>query len=148
MEIGRIDILIEVSLMSNHLALPQEGHLEQVLYIIGYHKIHTKMSLMFDYSHPRIISELFKEYDWFYFYIDAEEGIIINITEARGHKVSIYIFVHTDLEGEKYTRKSKTGVLILTNKAAINCYKSRHATVEASTFGAEFCSTNAGLEMA
>ena len=30
-ELGRVDICLEVSMMSSHLALPREGHLEQVL---------------------------------------------------------------------------------------------------------------------
>ena len=30
-EIGRLDILLEVSMLSHHLALPREGHLEQAL---------------------------------------------------------------------------------------------------------------------
>ena len=34
-EIGSIDILIEVSILSTHLALPREGHLEQVILIFG-----------------------------------------------------------------------------------------------------------------
>ncbi len=32
-ELGRVDILLEVSLISKHLALPREGHLEQALII-------------------------------------------------------------------------------------------------------------------
>ena len=31
MELGRVDICLEVSLMSSHLALPREGHLEKTL---------------------------------------------------------------------------------------------------------------------
>ena len=46
MKIVKIDILIEVSLMSAHLALPREGNLEQVLYIFGYFNIHNKMRLI------------------------------------------------------------------------------------------------------
>ena len=30
-EIGRVDILLEVALMSKHLALPREGHLERAI---------------------------------------------------------------------------------------------------------------------
>jgi len=37
-ELGRVDILLEVSLLSKHLALPREGHLEQALNIVGYVK--------------------------------------------------------------------------------------------------------------
>ena len=53
-EIGKIDILLEVSLLSTHLEIPQEGHLEQVHYIFRYLKIHKKMMLMFDSSYSRI----------------------------------------------------------------------------------------------
>ena len=75
LEIGRIDILLELSLMSTHLTLPQEGHLEQVLHIVGYLKIHKKIRLIFNCSYPIISSKLFKEYDWFDFYRDAKEAI-------------------------------------------------------------------------
>ena len=34
-ELGRVDILLEVSLLSSHLALPRVGHLEQVYHIFG-----------------------------------------------------------------------------------------------------------------
>ena len=37
-EIGRVDILLEVALLSSHLALPREGHLQQVYHIFGYLK--------------------------------------------------------------------------------------------------------------
>ena len=51
-EIGRIDILLEVTVMSNNMALPREGHIGQFLNIMGYMKNHKKMRLMFDYSNP------------------------------------------------------------------------------------------------
>jgi len=35
-EIGRIDIATEVSLLSSHLAYPREGHLEAALHIMAY----------------------------------------------------------------------------------------------------------------
>ncbi len=35
-ELGHIDIATEVSLLSLHLALPCEGHLELALHIMGY----------------------------------------------------------------------------------------------------------------
>ena len=33
-ELGRVDVCLEVSMMASHLALPREGHLEQVLHIL------------------------------------------------------------------------------------------------------------------
>ena len=41
-ELGRVDILLETSIMSQYLAMPREGHLEQVLHIVGYLKSHKK----------------------------------------------------------------------------------------------------------
>ena len=38
MELGRVDISLEVSLLSSHLALPREGHFEQVLQVFSYFK--------------------------------------------------------------------------------------------------------------
>ncbi len=51
-ELGRVDILFETSLLSAHLALPREGHLEQVLHIVGYLKSHKKMRILFDSGYP------------------------------------------------------------------------------------------------
>ena len=72
-EIGRVDILLEVSLMSSHLALPRQGHLEQVIHIFGYLRTHKNLRLMFDSDHSQICPSRFKTYDWFDFYKDAKE---------------------------------------------------------------------------
>ena len=69
------------------------------------------------------------------------------MTESRGHKVSISMFVHDDLARDKSTRRSQTGVLIFINKDPIHWYSKSQATVEASTFGAESCSIEIGVEM-
>ena len=37
--LGQVDILLETSLMSTHLALPRQGHLEQLHHIFGYLKM-------------------------------------------------------------------------------------------------------------
>ena len=59
-------------MMSAHLALPREGHLEQVLHIFGYLKSHKKIRLMFDCKEPNIDPDKFKIYDWFDFYRGAK----------------------------------------------------------------------------
>ena len=84
-EIGRVDILLETSLMSTYLALPREGHLEQTLHIVGYLKQHKKMRLMFDCSRPLVDERWFKDYDWFNFYREAKEAIPPNMPEPRGN---------------------------------------------------------------
>ena len=147
-EIGRVDILLETSLMSTYLAMPREGHLEQVFHIVGYLKNNKKLKIMFDSSRPHVNEKWFKEYDWFDFYRDAKEAIPSNIPEARGLPVDISMFVDANLAGNEKDRRSQTGVILFVNKAPIHWYSKRQPSVEASTFGAEFCALKVGVEMA
>ena len=47
-ELGRIDIAFEVSLLSRYLVQPRTGHLLQALHIVKYLDIHSKNELAFD----------------------------------------------------------------------------------------------------
>ena len=125
--------------MFKHLALPCEGHLEQVLHIVGYLKRHKKLRLFFDSGYSTTNEKLFKKYDWFDFYGDAEEAIPTNMPEARGRGVFFTFFVDANHGGNLKEWKSQTGVLIFVNKAPIRWYSKSQTTVEASTFGAELC---------
>ena len=146
-EIGRVDILLETSNMSTHLALPREGHLEQVLHIFCYLKSHKKLRILFDSGIPKVNANWFKDYDWFDFYRDAKEAIPPNMPEARGRGVTITCFVDANHAGNQSDRRSQTGVLIFINKAPIHWFSKRQPTVEASTFGAEFCAMKTAIEM-
>ena len=59
-ELGRIDICLEVSMMSLHLAMPRKGHLDQVLHIFAYlHKYHNT-ELVYDPSDPVVDYDVFE----------------------------------------------------------------------------------------
>ena len=59
-ELGRIDICLEVSMMSSHLAMPRKGHLDQVLHIFAYlHKYHNT-ELVYDPSDPVVEQDVFE----------------------------------------------------------------------------------------
>ena len=146
-ELGRVDILLEVALLSQHLALPREGHLQQALHVMGYLKEHKKMRLLFDSGYPNIDERLFKEYDWFDFYRYAEEKIPPNMPEPRGNTVALSMFVDASHAGNQKDRRSQSGILIFMNKAPIHWYSKRQNSVETSTFGAEFCAMKIGVEM-
>ena len=72
-EIGKVDILYETSIMSTHLALPRVGHLEQLFHVFGYLKEKPKRNIAFDPDHPFIDDRRFKKHDWYDFYRDAKE---------------------------------------------------------------------------
>ena len=47
-ELGRIDILMPVSIMSRYLVSAQQGQLEQLLHIFAYLKHHPRSTMVFD----------------------------------------------------------------------------------------------------
>ena len=47
-EIGQIDIITEVSMMTSHMAMPREGHLDTVLHIFGFLKVKYNSRMCFD----------------------------------------------------------------------------------------------------
>ena len=98
-ELGRVEILLEVAFMPKHLALPREVHLEQVLNIMRYLKTNKKMRLLFDCGYLTVDERWFKNYDWFDFYGDAKEAIPPNMPEARVHGVIVTCFVDANHGG-------------------------------------------------
>ena len=146
-EIGRLDILLEVSLLSSHLALPRKGHLEQVYHIFGYLKTHPKRRLYMDPDHPNIDENRFVQYDWTEIYRYAEELIPPNLPEPRGRYISTHCFVDSDHAGDKNTRRSQTGILIFCNRAPIIAYSKRQNSVECSTYGSELVAMRQAIDL-
>ena len=109
-ELGRVDILLEVSLLSSHLALPRIGHLQQVYHIFGYLKKSPRKRLFFDPGYPKISEERFHRFDWVDFYKDAKEEVPINAPEALGNEVDIHCFVDASHACDKATRRSQSGI--------------------------------------
>jgi Reverse transcriptase (RNA-dependent DNA polymerase) len=145
-ELGRVDILHEVSIMSSHLALPRKGHLLAVYHIFGYLKQHPKRTLAFDPSYPSIDESRFKQVDWQDFYRDAKEKIPADAPTPLGNYVTTHCFVDADHATDRATRRSHTGFLIFVNRAPIIWYSKRQQSVEASTFGSEFMAMKTAVE--
>ena len=73
-ELGRLDILPEVSLMSACLASPREGHLDQVLHVFARLKQHPKRKIAFNPEHPQIDDRRFTKCEWHDFCRGAKEA--------------------------------------------------------------------------
>jgi hypothetical protein len=67
-ELGRLDIYIQVALLSAYLAQPRQGHLEAVFYIYGYLKSHDHSNIVFDDEYVNWADEDFPTFDWPDFY--------------------------------------------------------------------------------
>lgn len=138
-ELGRLDYYLEVSLLSQHLALPREGHLQAVYHLFGYISRHDRSRLVFDSSTPVLRDPTaFVDVDWSDIYGDVSEELPPDMPEPLGCPVLTSCFVDANHAGNVVTRRSHTGILIFVQNAPILWYSKRQNTVEASTFGSEF----------
>ena len=145
-ELGRIDLITEVSLLASHMALPREGHLETVFHLYAYlkHKLNARM--VFDPTYPEIDKSQFQEHDWKSFYGDVKEPIPVDAPEPRGKEVDLRLYVDSDHAGDERTRRSRTGFFVFLNSAPINWLSRKQPTIETSVFGAEFVAMKHGME--
>ncbi len=144
-ELGRVDISTEVSMLASHAALPRLGHLDAAIHVFSYLKCKPNSVMMFDPWEPKI-GENFIECDWKGFYEDATEAIPPNAPRPLGKGVTIRMYVDSDHAGDKTIRRSRTGFVIFLQSAMIDWLSKRQSTVESSVFGAEFCAMKHGIE--
>lgn len=145
-ELGRVDIAVEVSMLSSHNAYPREGHFEAVLHIMSYlsHKHNSRLAM--DASTPKITRSRFARHDWTSFYGDVEEAIPSNAPPARGRAVTIRMMVDSDHAGDQEDRRSRTGFMIFVQMSLINWLSKKQSTVERAVFGSEFVAMTHGVE--
>eukprot|EP00970_Alexandrium_tamarense_P000827 scaffold95_cov108-Alexandrium_tamarense.AAC.12 len=137
-ELGRIDIHLEIALMSQYQASPRYGHLEAMYTIFHYLARNRKWSNVYDPRLPRYRESAFNtEADWSEFYPDAKEEDPPSMPEPLGEGVEITCFVDADHAGNKVTRRSHSGIMIFVQNALITSWSKRQNTVESSTFGSE-----------
>jgi len=65
-ELGQVDIDVEASMMSSHLALPREGHLKELYHIFAYLKARPNAEMVFDPTPIEPDKILFERQDWLY----------------------------------------------------------------------------------
>lgn len=121
-EIGRVDILHEVSKLSSYNVSPHEGHLEAIYRVFAYLKKHENSTIVFDAVEPKINESQFKEHEWKNFYEDAEESYPPLMPVPRRPDFLMICYVDADHAGNLLTRRSHTGIIIFLNSAPISWY--------------------------
>jgi hypothetical protein len=145
-ELGRIDIITETSMVSTYLCSPLEGHLEAVFHVVAYLGLHHNARFVFDPTYPTVDIGIFITTDWKAMYGDVKEMIPSDAPSPRGKEVDFLLFVESAHAGEQFTRRSRTGFVIYLNMAPIVWFSKRQPTVESSVFGAEFVAMKNGIE--
>ena len=85
-ELGRVDICLEVSLLSSHLALLREGHFEQVMQVFSYLKKFHNPELIYDPSDAVVDEGQFHNKDWAsskFGHVDGQEELLERMPEPR-----------------------------------------------------------------
>ncbi len=101
LELGRLDIYVDVTKLSSYMAQPRIGHMEQVLHMFSYLKHHLQSNIVFDPNEINWDETQFQKYNWTQFYHDAREPIPFNAPAARGNPVQINVFCDSDHAGNK-----------------------------------------------
>ena len=154
-ELGRMDISIEISLLSRYCAAPRLGHLSQLLHVFHYLRSHQSMDLTYDQTKITVTESTtlphqrasYKASVLKSLYPDACDYLPPNMPKPLGKTVQLNSFVDADLAGEQTTRRSQTGLIIYANMAPIVWLSKRQSTVEASTFGSEFVAMRSLVEL-
>lgn len=136
-ELGRIDIHVEVSQLASYLVAPRQGHMQAALYIFAYLRKHKDQIMLFNPHNWDCNESAFRPTDWKDIYGDIQEEIPPNLPEPLGLPVRITAYVDADHAGNKVTRRSQTGYIIFVQSAPVIWFSKKQNTIEASTFGAE-----------
>jgi hypothetical protein len=145
-ELGRIDMIAEVSVLAGYLCNPRDGHMDAALHLFGYLKGHHNARLVLDPSYPKIDQKNFLHRDWDNFYGDVKEAIPPDMPKPLGKDVDLRLYVDSSHANDKVNRRSRTGFFVFLNNALINWYSKKQPTLETSVFGAEFVAMKIGIE--
>ena len=86
------------------------------------------------------------ECNWKEFYGNGKEPIPPNAPRPLGKEVDLRLYTDSSHADDKLTRRSRTGYFVFMNMALIDWMSKKQATVETSTFGAEFVALKHGIE--
>ena len=138
-ELGRVDVCLEVSMLSSHLAMPREGHMQELLHLFAYLKRNHNSEMVFDPSDTIIDPDQFERQDWEATeFGNLSEELPGNMPIPRGQGFTMTAYVDADHAGDTITRRSRTGFIVFLNCAPIYWYSKKQNSVETSSFGSEF----------
>jgi hypothetical protein len=135
-ELGRIDIDVEVLMMSSHLALPQSGHLQELYHIFAYLKAHSNAEMVFDPTPISPDMTLFGQEDWLYSTYEydgtQQEELPGNMPKPCRPSMTMRVFVDSDHAGDLMTRRSRMRFIIFLNNTPIYWYLKKQNSCETS----------------
>ena len=147
-ELGRIDILNEVSIVSQYQAATREVHMGEILQIFAFLYGKPRLTLYMDLVLPRLNYSVHKNYpsEFKEYYRDAEEEMPHQMPRLRGRLVVKSAFVDAYNGANRVTRRSQSGYVLFVNREQVKWMRKRQQTVEISAFSSEFIALKQCIE--
>ena len=145
-ELGRVDIITEVSTLASQMVMPREGHLEAIFHVFAYLNIKHNSRLVLDPTYPVIPQNTFQTHEQTNFCSNIKEAIPPDVPEPRGKEVDLLIYVNSNHAGDPKMQRSWTGFFIFLNSALVMWMSKKQPKVETSVFSAEFIALKHGVE--
>ena len=143
-----MDICTEVFMMASCMALPREGHLDQLFHIFSHLDSHDNAVMVFDPSCKVVEPGTFERQEWSDCACgsDLKEELPKDMPKRRGLGFIVTAFVDSDHAGDSVTRRSRTGFFVYCNNALVYWMSKKQTTVKTATFGSEFNAMKACTE--
>jgi hypothetical protein len=146
-ELGRVDIMVEVSHLSSFLVAPRVGHLEAALSIFAYLQKHKDLAMFFNPCEYNIDKSAFPSPEqWKELYGDIVEDIPLNLPVPLGAPMYFMAYVDADHASNKITRRSQTGFIIYGNCVPLIWFSKKQNTIEMATFSSELVALRICME--
>eukprot|EP00957_Ditylum_brightwellii_P082730 6290510-Ditylum_brightwellii.AAC.1 len=129
--------------------MPSAGHLKLARKIFGYLKKYSKRGyvinptwLQLDLDHQKVDLKL----DFGIHYSYFEEELDPMSPETLLEELDLYVFCDADHGHDKVTWRSITGIMLVVGSTPMMWSSKQEATVQTSTFGAEFTALKKAVE--
>ena len=137
--------------MSSYLALLRHDHLDEVLHMFAYLKLHANSDMIYDPRGIEFDRSGFPIKDWSYsiytqYGCELSENIMPNITKPLGKGMVIMVDVDSDHTGDTVTMISRTGFFVLFNYAPIYWISKNQTWCETSLFVSGLCAMKQATE--
>ena len=124
-ETGQIDLTCEVSMMASYCMMPRKGHLEQIFHMFAYLKTHHNSRIVLDPTYPNIDPNQFLKKNRKQFYGDLVDEVPKNAPRSLGKEFIIRANVDASFAGDKLTRISRTGFIIMINNSPVYLFSKK-----------------------
>ena len=115
-ELGKVDIYLEILMISSHLALLREDRLNPICRMFSYLKKHHNTELVIDPSDPAVDASEFERRHWtsIQFGYILQEGVELmsRMTQPRGVGFVTRATFDAEHTSNTVTRRSRTGFIV------------------------------------